>query len=231
MLIIESPCHGRHTRSALPGIISFTSASFHRVSPLFRTIATPFPALRWSGSSLFHILNLRWNRLFKLFTAASSRCDSCITRTAIFLSRIIWFTCVHLSWVAADPPPLMFNVASFITPLIFFFLERPGCWLVSPLCGFAWSLGGGGRGPVAGVETWEEVVGPSLLVSSMGFRVGGMRSGSGSSLGVWADLFWFPPGLSLELLPTDGSTALPVLGGLVRQVPPTMLILFVTVTL
>ena len=105
----------------------------------------------------------------------------------------------------------MFNVASFITALVLFFPEGPRCWVVSPLYGFAWSLGG--------VETREEVARPSLPVT-------GMWSGSGrnSSLGVWTDLSWFLPGLSLELRPTDGSTALPVLGGLVRRVPPAKLI-------
>jgi hypothetical protein len=57
-----------------------------------------------------------------------------------------------------------------------------------------------------------------------------LGSGRDSSLCVWTDLSWFPPGLSLELRPTDGSTALPVLGGLVRRVPPAMLILVVAVT-
>lgn len=85
---------------------------------------------------------------------------------------------------------------------------------------------------MAEVGTREEVAGPSSPAASAGFRVGGALLGSGhdSSLCVWTNLSWFPPGLSLELRPTDGSTALPVLGGLVRRVPPAMLILVVTVT-
>ena len=78
-----------------------------------------------------------------------------------------------------------------------------------------------------------DVTRPSLPTAFSGFWVSGMlfSSGCDSSLCVWADLSWFPPGLSLELRPTDRSTALPVLGGFVRQVPPTMLILVVMVTI
>jgi len=86
---------------------------------------------------------------------------------------------------------------------------------------------------VAGAGTRGEVARPSSPAAFAGVRVSGVLSGSGrdSSLcAVWTNLSWFPPGLSLELRPTDGSTALPVLGGLVRRVPPAMLILFVAVT-
>ena len=86
---------------------------------------------------------------------------------------------------------------------------------------------------MAGVlGTREEVARPSSPAAFAGLRVSGVLFGSGrdSSLRVWTDLSWFLPGLSLELRPTDGSTALPVLGGLVRRVPPAMLILFVAVT-
>lgn len=86
---------------------------------------------------------------------------------------------------------------------------------------------------MAGVGTREEVARPSSPVAFTGFRVDGMPFGSSRdlSLCVWTDLSWFPPELSLELRPTDGSTALPVLGGLVRRVPPAMLIVVVAVTL
>ena len=86
---------------------------------------------------------------------------------------------------------------------------------------------------MAGVGAWDEAARPSLPVAFAGFWECEILFGSGrdSSLGRWTDLSWFPPGLSLELRPTDGSTALPVLGGLVRRVPPAMLILFVAVTL
>ena len=85
---------------------------------------------------------------------------------------------------------------------------------------------------MAGVGAREEVARPSSPAASAGFWVGRALLGSGrnSSLCVWTNLSWFPPGLSLELRLTDGSTALPALGGLVRRVPPAVLILVVAVT-
>ena len=78
----------------------------------------------------------------------------------------------------------------------------------------------------------REVAGPSLPEAFAGFRVCRVPAGSGrnSSLCVWINLSWFPPELSLELRPTDRSTALPVLGGLVRRVPSAMLVVCVAVT-
>ena len=123
--------------------VFLTLASLHHVSCLFRMRATPFLVLGCSGSSLFQILYLWWKRLFRLFMATSFRCDSCIVRMAIFWSLIIWFMCAHLSQVAADPPPWIFRVATFMTSFVFFTPKFPGWWVVSLIFGFAWSLWGG----------------------------------------------------------------------------------------